>query len=658
MEKGPLTLAHNHGKAASLETQKGNISTASSEHNLAAAEFSNALKGTGDFEAIRVLRLLELEHIRLAEHIKATSQPVAHVLSTTEEQEEEGDDPTTTDTPASAPRRTDNAPRRRSPPHATPGSTSPVSSRRPPRDLSSSIASNLATARGRPTPQSRRGLPASPEVSAHNAGGRMVGLPDRRVNTQTTDSRRQPGIPAPVLGPTRTDKLQQTSNASNPADDNFNRFFSTFEGLFSKISAPLAFAGLPLYPDNSTQPEPPTKAKEPPSRGSARARSRAPDDPDLNFLYSPAALRAIKDDVGAFPANSESFYVVPPSGGTISYAHMAAGRNQGPTSVGDDGPARSLEDDEFVDARETFDPDSPRASRHSRDGSMNMKASALITNRRLPSGRQAPRGTVSQPRHSPNRKTNEELELENEQMKKLLDMQSKRLAMWEASSQSQSMALAQSIRAANSAAGGSSAGTVTGRPPRLEREGSSGVGAGRVIQDPLATTVSVSDAAAAAAGKLKRDRERRAIQAGAEAADLDFPVAAFEDAEPADGDGRKELERQIRELRDEREKLELVSQKQKRTIERYREQWEVLKKSARGKMEERKAGAAAGGGGGGNGGPGASVSEGNGSGNSAETSSTSSAMTGRSDQTVTPGPSSGERRASTKSVSEEGKKVT
>lgn len=43
-------------------------------------------------------------------------------------------------------------------------------------------------------------------------------------------------------------------------------------------------------------------------------------------------------------------------------------------------------------------------------------------------------------------KTMEELELENNALRQLLDTQSKRLQMWEASAQSQSMALAKSLR--------------------------------------------------------------------------------------------------------------------------------------------------------------------------------------------------------------------
>ena len=51
MEPAPLTQAHAHARAAfSHQAQLSDISTASEEHALAAGEFAQAAKGTGDAE--------------------------------------------------------------------------------------------------------------------------------------------------------------------------------------------------------------------------------------------------------------------------------------------------------------------------------------------------------------------------------------------------------------------------------------------------------------------------------------------------------------------------------------------------------------------------------------------------------------------------------
>lgn len=212
--------------------------------------------------------------------------------------------------------------------------------------------------------------------------------------------------------------------AKSPAtDERFQRFYSTFEGLISKISAPLGFAGLPLGTEDA-----PTSRKSPaetkldrhhatPDRGSALAQ------PDVNRLFSRAALRSIRDTPGSFPANTaESFYVVPTTGGTMSYAGIL-------TRAEKEVRRNSLEEveEDFVDARET--PSSPEV----RQSSGNIRA-----------GR---RGTADKFKNPQNPKTLEELQMENLALKQLSDTLSKRLHMWEVNAQSSSMALQQSLRA-------------------------------------------------------------------------------------------------------------------------------------------------------------------------------------------------------------------
>lgn len=176
-------------------------------------------------------------------------------------------------------------------------------------------------------------------------------------------------------------------------DEPFQRFYSTFEALLSKLSAPLAFAGLPLRSDEPALPETqPHKAED---------RVEAVVEPDVTKIFSKAALRAVKEESGGYGfGGAESFYVVPTTGGTISYAGILS-RAERARLENDDHA------DEFVDARET--PVSPSLKR--------------------------------------NTKTMEELQLENQALRALSDQLSKRLHMWEVNAQSSSMALQQSLRA-------------------------------------------------------------------------------------------------------------------------------------------------------------------------------------------------------------------
>lgn len=61
--KTPRTLltayfqAHDHARKASTETQKANSAFASDEHELAAGEFANAAKETGDVEVMLAVQV-------------------------------------------------------------------------------------------------------------------------------------------------------------------------------------------------------------------------------------------------------------------------------------------------------------------------------------------------------------------------------------------------------------------------------------------------------------------------------------------------------------------------------------------------------------------------------------------------------------------------
>ncbi|CAL5871893.1 uncharacterized protein PFLUO_LOCUS6147 [Penicillium psychrofluorescens] len=442
MEAAPLTLAHTHARNAVLETRKSNPVAASEEHDLAAGEFATAAQSSIDHEALRTLRLLESHHKKLAEILRFQHE---HPVSANSE--------ATTDTalpnPAAQPsspdvgamKTTHITPDTQNQPPRLPGNAR-VSSRE-----SSSIASDLASARGIPA-HPRRASPVSPTLSSQQAGAKMAEAPSR---IKAGDSRwqevpikgrrgrastpRQPWSPplpnaAEVASqqavPPSTAGSVSPKNTTSMADEPFQRFYSTFEGLISRISAPLAFAGLPLGPEEPKKATPAgrkTAAEAKLDRHHATSdRSTASAEPDVSRLFSRAALRSIQDTPGTSPGNpNESFYVVPTTGGTMSYAGIL-------TRAEKEARRNSLEDadDDFVDARET--PSSPEVRQGSNSRTLRRGATEKITNLQNP-------------------KTLEELQMENQALKHLSDTLSKRLHMWEVNAQSSSLALQQSLRA-------------------------------------------------------------------------------------------------------------------------------------------------------------------------------------------------------------------
>ncbi|KAJ5833623.1 hypothetical protein N7474_001934 [Penicillium riverlandense] len=425
MEAAPLTLAHTHARNAVLETRKSNPVAASEEHDLAAGEFAAAAQSSVDHE------LLESHHKKLAEILRfqhehpvsANSEPTANVVSPNPASQPSSTDVGALKTPHITPDAQNQPPR-------LPGNAR-VSSRE-----TSSIASDLASARGIPA-HPRRASPVSPTLSSQQAGAKMAEAPPRikagdskwqevpmkgrrgRASTprqpwspplpSAAELTSQQAVPPSIMGSV------SPKDTTSMADEPFQRFYSTFEGLISRISAPLAFAGLPLGRKSAAE------AKL--DRHHATSdRSTSSAEPDVSRLFSRAALRSIQDTPGTSPGNpNESFYVVPTTGGTMSYAGIL-------TRAEKEARRNSLEDadDDFVDARET--PSSPEVRQGSNSRTLRRGATEKITNLQNP-------------------KTLEELQMENQALKHLSDTLSKRLHMWEVNAQSSSMALQQSLRA-------------------------------------------------------------------------------------------------------------------------------------------------------------------------------------------------------------------
>jgi hypothetical protein len=389
-------------------------------------------------QALRTLRLLETHHKKLAEILRfqhehpaatPTEPPSAANLATQETAAEFG--------------KTKNAVSSQDAHNIPPRLAG--NARLPSRDTSS-IANNLASARGIPA-HPRRGSPVSPTISSHHAAAKMTensakaktgesrlrDVPSKSRHSRISTPRQPWSPPTPSSTEVTTQQVAPSaaesgvSKETTTSDDAFNRFYSAFGGLVSKVSGPLAFAGIQVGIIDSTQAEQNRKSSAEVKLDRDHAtldRSMSAGEPDVNKLFSRAALRSVQNGPGASPGNpAESFYVVPTTGGTMSYAGIL-------TRAEKQARRNSLEegDDDFVDARET--PSSPEM-RHSASGS------------RMWAGR---RGTSDKLTTLQNPKTIEEMQMENEALRSLTDNLSTRLHMWEVNAQSSSMALQQSIR--------------------------------------------------------------------------------------------------------------------------------------------------------------------------------------------------------------------
>jgi len=194
---------------------------------------------------------------------------------------------------------------------------------------------------------------------------------------------------------------------------------------------------------------------------------------------------------------SDSFYVVPTSGHTMSYANILTyaekeKRRLEASAHSDLAPPAEEDEDDFVDARETLVPLSPGARRRAARNQSHMEKGL--------------------------RNTIEELSMENKSLKDMLDNVSKRLHAFEASSQHSAMALAESYR--------------------VMRPGS-----------PSATHAS---------GKAVDDALRK------KALDMEEQLGA----------AVKQMER-----------LEKDNRKMQKTLDKYREKWEMLKAGAKARRE-------------------------------------------------------------------------
>lgn len=422
--------AHDHARAAYSATQNADTTVAIDEHAQAAGEFAKAAVGTGSAEALRTLKLLEQHHQKLSELLRYPSE---HPVSTTTSESEVQaglEKPISTSAAVAELRasKSDIGPRSSSPLRTPPSLQSPHR-RLPPRDLSSSIASNLASARGIRSNYTRQ--PLSPSVSTHQAPGnletlqRKDGKRPRVPESIPENATNRPSWVPPTQAHQKADAQTSMSRESAiaestspaPNDEGFSRFYNAFENILHKLSAPLAFAGLPLAPEErsevSSLPEPRHHSKKG-SQGSAT-------EPDLTKYISRAALQASARDGHS---GNDSFYVVPTSGHSVSYAHILSfaekEKRRLAASMHTENPdmfSIPTEEDDFVDALETPMPPSPTKKRNSK--------------------KLGPRDIENKV---------EELTMENKSLKDCVDKLSTRLRAFEMAAQSNSLALHESMR--------------------------------------------------------------------------------------------------------------------------------------------------------------------------------------------------------------------
>ncbi|KAH7408492.1 hypothetical protein DE146DRAFT_675527 [Phaeosphaeria sp. MPI-PUGE-AT-0046c] len=483
-------------------------------------------KSRKDTKALRILSLLEDHHRKLAGLIKEAPRK--------DKQSSAAQTPDSTTKAALS-----KSSAAKSPSSSTASTTPPSSRRRLPQ---SSIASNLAEKRGIPT--ARR----TTSGTAVNVAG-AIGSREEQGATPVRDLLAQQSRKAEASrskeAATSKPSPVPPQPASPPAEDNFRRFYSAFGGVISAISAPLAFTSLPLNPT------PPTPVAEPPKEDKAKgkSRTRSPEAsrtvkssvPDLAALISKPALRALREDGTATLGPNESFYLVP---GTASYASILQNKKEQSQHMGSieegSGSMKGSSHEEFVDAREDVGPPSPTKARHARTRS----GSGVTPQRSIPAGRGA------------GLKTMEELALENETLKTLVDKQAKRIQMWELNSQNSFNVLAQSFRARGSS-------RMSSDPSALAHALSQGSNAVPALPSPpIPTSQPTSPGPQPDSDATRRIADLEALLASQTA--------------------------KVNDLMGNNEHLAKQNEKNNQVIGRYREQWEKLKAGARKKEQERR----------------------------------------------------------------------
>ncbi|KKA30779.1 hypothetical protein TD95_004405 [Thielaviopsis punctulata] len=327
MDESPLIKAHDHAKAAARATQASDTTIAINEHTLAAGEFALAANRTSSVEALRTLRLLEDHHKRLAELLKLPARAQNATKSATSANDDESagdeDEKSQNEKPSNTTEGKQVSPSISS---KTPGQIPSLAQPRfPQRNIAATITKNLNSARG--IRSQYNGSTIAPSVTNDPASGSLEVASRKESNRLRMQNMLDLEKPTGSNGQSHDRRTSVSSSASTRGEDGYSRFYNAFGSIINRISSPLAFAGLPLISEGSSEPVPPPSIPEPITRQHGRSstmpvktlRQTEPSSsyPDLGKIYSGATVRAMQ----GLPSN-ESFYVVPPSGHTVSYANI------------------------------------------------------------------------------------------------------------------------------------------------------------------------------------------------------------------------------------------------------------------------------------------------------------------------------------------------
>ncbi|KAG8628652.1 hypothetical protein KVT40_002517 [Elsinoe batatas] len=404
MEEAPLIVAHSHARRAAEETSRARLTVAGSEHESAAEQYARAVEDTSDVEVLRILKLLEDHHSKLAQIVKAKDEFSKKVSATEIKRAEEEaiQDEIASQVPVVT---LSGTAQTASPEKLT--TTAFLKS----RDAPSSLAKDIASRRGIPQSQSRRNPGAASTLSPIQATGRISNPPRSIVTGQH---------PKP---PPNASHTSPSASVESPADEGFSRFYSQLtSGPLSKLSSMLAFPGLPLTEaeDSLSASASPSASTHPTQKEKPSTSARVSTGPDVNALFSRAALKALEEQQrhpGPAFGPGESFYVIPTSGGTASYANILTKTREELRGQGG-----SKDEDEFVDAREDLD-SNPEVDVKSKSKSKHKTSIIPAVN------------------DTDNTLREEELQIENAALKQILDKLSHRLQAFESHAQDASMAM-------------------------------------------------------------------------------------------------------------------------------------------------------------------------------------------------------------------------
>ncbi|KAI7578459.1 hypothetical protein KC346_g19358, partial [Hortaea werneckii] len=240
-EVAPLSSARAHARKAARERQDRHEDQAAVEYESAAADFARASRATSNPEALRILHLLEEQHQRLARIIRSPTETNPSPPSR-ESKESYGFNATKKDsvqskTLSSKPNNS------RSKPTSSAIAAAKVGSQV--RDSSPSLTRELASRRG--IPQSGRG-PSSPAAQAR--ARQLSPESQRRAPSSSTT----PKVPPSVVSSQANLHHRRKPSEKAEDDEAFSRFYSQITtGTMSKLSAALAYAGLPLTADDAVK---------------------------------------------------------------------------------------------------------------------------------------------------------------------------------------------------------------------------------------------------------------------------------------------------------------------------------------------------------------------------------------------------------------------